>query len=115
LPLFSNKKEGEMWAPILARALSAAQWLVDRRRQRLERESVPVQLLTDGYFDAMAEDLHVRIGKGQDLRAALRDIYVAQGAVLLRPVPKKSVDKRWMVAGCAAAVAAFALTYRRRR
>jgi hypothetical protein len=103
-----------MWAPILATALSAAQWFVDRRRQQRAEAAVPVRLLTDGYFDAMAEDIHVRLGRGQDLKAALREIHDEQGAVLLRPAPKNSMDKRWIAAGCLAAVAAFALAYRRR-
>ena len=104
-----------MWAPILTAALGAAQWLVDRKRQQQAREAVPVQLLTDGYFEAMAEDIQGRTHEGRDLKKALREVYEEQGPVLLRPVPKHSGDKGWIVVASVAAVAVLGLAYWRRR
>jgi hypothetical protein len=104
-----------MWAPILSAALGTAQWLLERKRDQEAREGVPVQLLTDGYFEAMAEDIHVRMGEGRDLQRALREVYEEQGPVLLRPAPKDSLDTGWVVAGAVVAAAVIGLAYWRRR
>jgi hypothetical protein len=104
-----------MWARLLTTAFGAAEWLVERKRRRQAEESVPVQLLTDGYFEAMADDIQGRIGEGRDLKKALQDVYEEQGPVLLRPAPKQSLDTGWMVAASVAAVAVFGLAYWHRR
>ena len=104
-----------MWALALTTALGAAQWLTERKRQRLAEDAVPVQLLTDGYFDAMAEDIQGRVGEGQDLKRALRDIYTQQGPVMLRPEPKRRVNPKWIIAGALAGALAVGLASWRRR
>lgn len=104
-----------MWAPVLATALGTAQWLVEQKRQRQAERTVPVQLLTDGYFDAMAEDIQGRVGEGQDLKRALRDIYAEQGPVTLQPAPKDPIAKKWILAGAIAGAVAVGLAYWRRR
>jgi hypothetical protein len=94
-------------------ALSAGQWMLDRQRQ--QQEKVPERLLTDGYFEAMADDIESRRDEGLSLEEALREVYGEQGPVLLRPAPKPR-GKSWLIpVSVGAAAVILALAYRKRR
>jgi hypothetical protein len=93
-------------------ALTAGQWLLDRKQQ--SREEVPEQLLTEGYFEAMADDIEKRRNEGLSLREALEDVYGEQAPVLLRPAPKQRT-LTWMIPASVGAALLLALAYRQRR
>lgn len=83
-----------MLVPLLTSAINVAQWFVERQEQREAKEAVPERVLTDDYFEAMAEDIRERVDQGQGLRRALKDIYGEQGPVLLRPAPESHFEAK---------------------
>jgi hypothetical protein len=73
------------------------QWYVDRQNRRHPSAApVPERVLTDDYFEAMADDIAGRLDEGHDLRRALKETYREQGPVLLRPAPETSASN-WVV------------------
>lgn len=100
-----------MWMPVLTAAFSTGQWLLDRQRQ--QRDKVPEQLLTEGYFEAMADDIESRLDQGMSMKEALQEVYGEQAPVLLRPAPKRR-GKSWMIPLSVGAALALGLAFRQR-
>lgn len=109
-----SQREGRMWIPVMTAALTAGQWFLDRERHK--QEKVPEQLLTNGYFEAMADDIEDRMEEGLSMKEALKQVYGEQAPVLLRPAPKRHSKAAWTVVPLAlGAAVALGLAYRSRR
>jgi hypothetical protein len=104
-----------MWVPVLTAALTTGEWILERQKRKSREEDIPVQQLTDAYFDAMADDIAQRLDRGKKLKDALKQVYLEQAPILLQPPPKIEGGKGgWALPIAIAAGALVGIGYWRR-